>query len=130
MSDYLETGDNNPQTNRHLLGLLAGIGTGIVVGLILAGVGILIKSESTFVVLLGLMLVGFVVSRLVPNKSAMGIITGGLSCIITFFAYQLFLNMFGYSYEDNSSFWIMLAVAAVYGGYMGYKGKKEFESKE
>lgn len=130
MSEILETGENKPQNNRHLLGMLAGIGTGIVVGLILAGIGALFQDEYTLVVILGLMLVGFVVSRLVPNKSAMGAITGGLSCAVAFFAYQLFLGLFGYSYAENSTFWIMLVVAVIYGGSMGYKGRKGFETEE
>ena len=127
MSEILETGANKPQNNKHILGLLAGIGTGIVAGLILAALAALLESEITILVVAGLVLVGYVVSRLVPNQSAMGAITGGLSCTVAFLAYQLFLAMFGYSYEDNFSFWLMLAVAVIYGGIMGYKGKKGFE---
>lgn len=124
------TNGTDSKKNQHFLGLLAGMGTGIVAGLIMAGIGALAEEEYTIVVLLCLMAVGFVVSRLVPNKSAMGAITGGLSCIVAFFAYQIFLGMFGYSYTENSTFWIMLAGAAIYGGVMGYKGKKGFEGDE
>ena len=129
MSEIFETGENRPQKNRHFLGLLAGIGTGIVVGLILAGIGALLKSEFLILVLLGLIVVGIVVSKLVPNQSAMGAITGVLSCGIAFLAYQFFLALFGYSYSENYVFWIMLAGAIIYGGYMGYRGKKGFEEE-
>ena len=127
MSETFREGSNNSKKNNHFLGLIGGIGTGIVAGLIMAGIGVLFEDEYTLVVILCLMGVGYVVSRFVPNKSPMGAITGGLSCAVAFFAYQIFLGMFGFYYEDNSSFWFMLAVAVVYGGVMGYKGKKGFE---
>lgn len=126
----METGGGNQQKNRHFLGLMAGMGTGVVAGLIMAGVGALLKEESMLVVVLCLALVGFVVSRLVPNKSAMGAITGGLSCLVAVLAYLFFLSIFAYSYEDSSSIWKTLAIGVFYGGYMGYKGKKGFESEE
>ena len=123
----VNTSNQKPQKNRHFLGLLAGIGVGLVVGLILAGVGAIFEREIMLVVILGLAAVGYVVAQLVPNKSPMGAITGALACGAAFLFYMLFLGMFGYSYDDDSSFWITLVIAVVYGGVMGYKGKKGFE---
>lgn len=68
----------HPKKNRHFLGLLAGIGMGLVMGAILAGISIALKAEYTYLMLLGIALVGFIVSRFVPNKSVMVAITGGL----------------------------------------------------
>lgn len=123
-------GENNTDSrkNRHLLGLLAGLGLGLVFGALLAGLSILIKSEITALVLLGVVLVGYVVTRFIPNKSAMGVITGALACGFMYFSYCVVLGLAGYWYEDgNVTFWVMLAFSVIYGGVMGFKGKKGFD---
>ena len=125
------TNTSTPQKNRHFLGLLAGVGTGAVVGSILAFISIAVGHDLMFPLILGLMLVGYVVSRLVPNKSPMGAITGALACALTYLIYIGIIAINGYWYEDgNSSFWITLILSSIYGGSMGYKGKKGFEGKE
>lgn len=57
----------------------------------------------------------------------MGAITGGLSTTAAFFAYQVFLGMFGYSYADNLDFWLMLGLAVTIGCIMGCMGKNGYD---
>lgn len=122
------TNANTSQKNKHFLGFLAGAGTGVVVGGILAAIGIYAEQEFMLLIILGLILVGYVVSRFVPNKSVMGAITGGLACALTYLIYVGIMIFNGYWYADgNSSFWIVLVMSLIYGGSMGYKGKKGFE---
>ena len=125
------TNSNSSQTKKHFLGLLAGVGVGAIVGGILALISIIAEQEFSLPIILGLMLVGYVVSRLVPNKSPMGAITGALACALTYLIYVGIMMFNGYWYVDgNSSFWTTLIFSAIYGGVMGYKGKKGFEGEQ
>lgn len=124
------TSANSSQKNKHFLGLLAGLGCGTIVGGILALISIYAEQEFMLPIILGLMLVGYVVSRFVPNKSVMGAITGALACALTYLIYIGIMIYNGYWYEDgNSSFWAVLIISTIYGGSMGYKGKKGFEGE-
>lgn len=127
MSERLYFKEESPK-NKYFRGLIAGVGVGLIVGGILAGISIMIKTEIMYLIIVGLALVGFIVSRFLPNKSAMGIVIGALACGVTFLFYALILLLFGYWYEDgDSSFWFMLILGIIYGGYMGFRGKKGFE---
>lgn len=126
----IETCNGTPKENRHVLGLLAGIGIGLVVGAILAGISIVLETEVLGVVIGGLVLVGLVVSRFLPNKSVMGFITRALACGITYLFYTFILIWFWYWYADgNWWFWLLLIGSIIYGGLMGYNGREFFENE-
>lgn len=130
MSDYLGENNNVSRKNNHFLGLLAGIGVGIMTAIVLAVITILLESEYIYLDIIAILAVGYVVSRFVPNKSGMGIITGAISCGVMYFLYSMICLSYGYWYEDgNYMFWICLIGSIIYGGYMGYKGKSGFDSE-
>ena len=121
----------NSKKNNHFGGLLAGIGVGILSGGILAAIAIGLEQEISILNYIALGLVGFVVSRFVPNKSAMGAITGATACGLAYAIYAFVLIMCGYWYTDgDSSFWITLVIAVIWGGSMGYKGKQGFKGED
>lgn len=131
MSETLGEGNTTSKKNNHIGGLFAGIGVGLVSGGILAAIAIGLEQEISILNYAAIALVGYVVSRFVPNKSAMGATTGALACGLAYALYALILIMFGYWYTDgDSTFWITLVIAAIWGGSMGYKGKQGFEGEK
>lgn len=51
----------------------------------------------------------------------------GILCLISFFLYQFFMALFGYAYEDSSTFWVSLVLSLGLGGWYGYKGQDSNE---
>lgn len=130
MSEYFGENNTIPKKNNHILGLLAGIGVGIVVAILLAVITILVKAEYYVLDICAILVVGYIISRFVPNKSGMGFITGALSCGIMYFSYSIICLFAGYWYDDGDyMFWIGLIGSIIYGGIMGYRGKSEFDTE-
>lgn len=130
MSGYLGENNNTSKKNNHFFGLLAGIGVGIVAAIILAVLSMLLETEYLFLDICAIVLVGYVISRFVPNQSGMGFITGALSCGLMYFLHSMICLFAGYWYEDGSyMFWVCLVGSIIYGGVMGYKGKSGFDTE-
>ena len=116
-----KSSENKPN---YLIATLAGFGTSVLVAIALTAIGIWLEAEYILVLVIGAVLVGVVIHNFVPNKSIAGAILGAILCPATYILYQVFMAMFGYSYEENDNyFWWMLAGSFIYGAYIGYNNE-------
>lgn len=111
-----------PQKPKYSLAFLAGLGTSVIIAIILSLLAIWIEAEYWYVLTIGVSLVGLPIKSLVPNCSMVGAIMGFILCPLTYFLYQIILSSQGYYYEGDgeSTFWFILISSAINGAYLGY----------
>lgn len=105
---------------KYLIAILAGLGASIVVSIILAVIGIWLETEYMLVLAFGIAVVAGIIHIFVPENSFVGALIGAILCPTTYFLYQLIMAIFGYYYEDGSTFWVMLVVSIILGAWLGY----------
>jgi hypothetical protein len=138
MSDYdlnklansQENMPNNEEPEKQpqlLMAFLAGLGASVIVGGVLALLGILLEAEYIIFLIIGGIIVGLAITHFVPHKSIGGAVIGFILCPITYVLYQFIMNLNGYEYEKdgNFTFWFSLIGSAIYGAYMGYNKKED-----
>ena len=108
-----------------LKAFFAGLVASVIVGVVLALLGMLLESEFMIALLVGGAIVGAVIANFVPHKSLGGAFIGAILCPATYFIYQVIMALNGYEYEKNGdlTFFLLLIGSAIYGAYMGYNTK-------
>ena len=122
-SQFDTTNGNGPEKKpQFLMAFLAGFGTSVIVGVILALFGIWLEAEYMLILIIGAIIVGCVITNFVPHKSIGGALIGMILCPATYFIYQMIMAFNGYEYEKDgeSTFWLLLIGSALWGAYMGY----------
>ena len=122
-SQFDTTNGNGPEKKpQFLMAFLAGFGTSVIVGVILALFGIWLDAEYMLILIIGAIIVGCVITNFVPHKSIGGALIGMILCPATYFIYQMIMAFNGYEYEKDgeSTFWLLLIGSALWGAYMGY----------
>lgn len=111
----------------YMMAFLAGFGTSVIVGIVLALIGIWTESEFMIVLCIGAFIVASVIRNFVPRQSIGGAIIGAILTPATYFIYQVIMAINGYSYEKdgNSWFWFLLIGSVVLGAVMGYNNDNE-----
>lgn len=112
--------NGNKRDNDPFTAIFLGIGVSIVSAGIMAGVGILFESEIPYLIIIGTLIAGVVSGTHLTNKVFAGIL-GVIFGVVTYTAYILILDYFGYAYADGEQFskiWIL--VAAIAGAISGY----------
>ncbi len=111
-----------PQKPKYSLAFLAGLGTSVIIAIILSLLAVWLEAEYWYVLVIGAVIVSLPIKSLVPNCSMVGAIMGFILCPLTYFLYQIILSTQGYYYESDgeSTFWFMLLGSAVAGAYLGY----------
>ena len=105
----------------YVITIIAAFGTSVIVGILLAVIGILLKSEYWIALVVGAVIVSSVIKHFVPGRSVAGAIIGAIFTPLAYLIYQFVMLIYGYSYEDGSSwFWILLIGSVALGAYMGY----------
>ena len=119
-----EEPDKKPQ---FLMAFLAGLGTSVIVGAILALLGMWLEAEYMLALCIGAIIVGLVITKFVPHKSIGGALIGMILCPATYFIYQMIMAFNGYEYEKDgeTTFWLLLIGSALYGAYIGYNNKND-----
>lgn len=92
----------------YVLAVLSALGTSIVVGILLAIVGILLQREFVIVLAIGAVIVSSVIKHFVPHCSIGGAVIGAIFTPFTYLIYQLGMLIYGYSYEK---WWLVLVYA-------------------
>lgn len=116
-------GKSSEKNQNYLMATLAGFGTSVLVAIALTAIGIWLEAEYILILVIGAVLVGVVIHNFVPNNHDRSY-TWAILCPATYILYQVFMVMFGYSYEENDNyFWWMLAGSFIYGSYMGYNNE-------
>ena len=120
-------GDEPEKKPQFLMAFLAGFGASVIVGVILALLGMWLEAEYIFILIIGAVIVGCVITNFVPHKSIGGALIGMILCPATYFIYQMIMAFNGYEYEKDgeSTFWLLLIGSALYGAYMGYNKKSD-----
>lgn len=70
------------------MAFLAGFGASVIVGVILALLGMWLEAEYMLVLIIGAIIVGCVITNFVPHKSIGGALIGMILCPATYFIYQ------------------------------------------
>ena len=125
-SQFDTTNGNGPEKKpQFLMAFLAGFGTSVIVGVILALFGIWLEAEYMLILIIGAIIVGCVITNFVPHKSIGGALIGMILCPATYFIYQMIMAFNGYEYEKDgeSTFWLLLIGSALWGAYMGNNKK-------
>lgn len=119
-------GNGLEKKTQFLMAFLAGFGTSVIVGVILALFGMWLEAEYMLILIIGAIIVGCVITNFVPHKSIGGALIGMILCPATYFIYQMIMAFNGYEYEKDgeSTFWLLLIGSALWGAYMGYNKKK------
>ena len=114
---------NEPEKKpNYIMAFLAGFGTSVIVGIVLALLGIWAESEYMIALIIGAVIVAAVIKHFVPRQSIGGAIIGAILTPATYFIYQAIMAMNGYAYEKDgeSWFWFLLIGSVVLGAFMGY----------
>jgi hypothetical protein len=111
----------------YLMAFLAGFGTSVIVGIVIALIGIWTESEYMIVLCIGAVIVASVIKHFVPRKSIGGAIIGAILTPTTYFIYQAIMAFNGYYYEKDGDtwFWFLLIGSVILGGFMGYNNDDE-----
>lgn len=97
-----------------------GIIVSLVVGLIMAGIGILMEAESNYTIVFGTLISAGITAFHIGNKY-LGAVIAILITIITYVVYIMALNFFGYSYAEGDMFnMATMFGAAAAGAMIGY----------
>lgn len=99
----------------------SGLGVSVLIAIVLATISIWLEYEYTIVVFIGLGIVGGAIRHFISKPSISAAFIGLILCPLCYLLYNFIMSMFGYSYEEGSSFWFLLIGSAVYGGFMGIK---------
>ena len=76
-SQFDTTNGNGPEKKpQFLMAFLAGFGTSVIVGVILALFGIWLEAEYMLILIIGAIIVGCVITNFVPHKSIGGALIG------------------------------------------------------
>lgn len=120
-------GNGLEKKTQFLMAFLAGFGTSVIVGVILALFGMWLEAEYMLILIIGAIIVGCVITNFVPHKSIGGALIGMILCPATYFIYQMIMAFNGYEYEKDgeSTFWLLLIGSALWGAYMGYNKKSD-----
>lgn len=136
MSEYNIDKINNPNSTnvgntsseqpKYGLAFFAGLGVSVIVGIILAVLGIWLESESVLALTLGALAVAGTIHCFVPQNSKIGAIIGAILCPTAYLIYQFIMAIYGYYYEDGDSyFWFMLIGSVILGAWMGYNNEND-----
>lgn len=110
-----------PETKpNYLMAFLAGLGTSVIVAIILAILAMWLEAEYWYALIIGATLVGAAIHSFVPKNSPIGGLLGGILCPATYFIYQEIMAFNGYAYEDEGyTFWWMLGGSFIIGLFLG-----------
>lgn len=107
------------------LAFFAGLGVSVLVGVILAVLGIWLEQEYALALILGAIAVAGTIHCFVPQKTIAGAVIGAILCPATYLIYQFIMAIYGYYYEDGDSmFWFMLIGSAILGAWWGYNSDR------
>lgn len=123
--DWNNMPDDQHRKPHYGLAILAGLGTSVLVAIVLAVIGIACEGEYMLLLIAGAIIVGLVVRVFVPAHTIGGAAIGAILCPLTYFLYQIIIAIFGYYYEDDSNFWFILIGSVIYGAYVCYKKEED-----
>jgi hypothetical protein len=111
----------------YLMAFLAGFGASVIVGIVIALIGMWTESEYMIVLCIGAVIVASVIKHFVPRKAIGGAIIGAILTPATYFIYQTMMAFNGYYYEKDGDtwFWFLLIGSVILGGFMGYNNDDE-----
>lgn len=114
------TSPGRDEKSKYLIALLAGMGVSVIVGIIWAVIGIWLETEYMLVLGIGVAVIAGTIHFCVPENSIIGAIIGAILCPATYLIYQFIMALYGYYYEDNYTFWLMLVGSFIAGAWFGY----------
>lgn len=116
--------DKKPQ---YIKAFFAGLGTSILVGIILAVIGIWAESEYILALIVGAIIVVSVIRSFVPEHSVGGAVIGAILTPTAYLIYQFIMASYGYVYAENgdTTFWFMLIGSIIAGAWITYSKDEE-----